>query len=372
MELESSLQAMTEAFERRDEAAFSSAMQEVYARASSQAVGGRAAASEALLRSMVAAPPALGASFAIIVGALVEQGLESEPLAERLGAPLLEALVQARPMVAALAEAEPAGDDDEDAIWLGQNAYTTATVAALAEQMPQASSALRSLDTWFRPAVASLTRAPGVLARLQDDPELRGAIGALAPVSLGAHWLAQLIDSVVSEPFAFLLPEIDRGVAMTLEGVSDCGQLMVLLSEAMREPLAALGATVPAGDEILAVMRGDGPQQGSETYGADFHLYPWRAYDPTTRRPENGRFTWSAPGGVGSHSLPADFQPRTIEPLDGRRVLLVRGPSEGLWTRVISAARTFEPLRAAIRDVEPIDENHRRAWYRAIETALDA
>ena len=63
-----------------------------------------------------------------------------------------------------------------------------------------------------------------------------------------------------------------------------------------------------------------------------------------------------APGGTGTHSLPPDFLPGDLTVSDGVRELVVVGPkSEGMrFVRVIPAVRTFDGLRARIRDVRRV------------------
>ena len=138
---------------------------------------------------------------------------------------------------------------------------------------------------------------------------------------------------------------------LTADGVVDLGQLAVLISSSLRDPLSRIGVTEVADDETLAVMRGDGPQQGEGTYSCGFHCYPIQATDPATGMARDDVHMWSAPGGTGTHSLPPDFLPGTLAPVDGARVLLVVGPkSPGMrFVRVIPAVRAAQrsqPLAA--------------------------
>lgn len=109
-------------------------------------------------------------------------------------------------------------------------------------------------------------------------------------------------------------------------------------------------ASGPATSAALGVASGSGPQQLEEIYASTFHLYPWQSMDPRTGVPVDGRHRWQALSGWGTHSLPEDFQPSSIELLDGRRVVAVVGPrqSRRLGTRVIGVHRMFNALRAEI------------------------
>jgi hypothetical protein len=107
---------------------------------------------------------------------------------------------------------------------------------------------------------------------------------------------------------------------------------------------------------------------------ASFMLYPWRATNPATNLPEDKRFTWSAPGGIGDRSLPPDFLPGTIEPLEGRRVLILVGPSAPgfRFVRELPACRTFAGLEAAIENVRALRREEVSEWFAAIGRAVGA
>jgi hypothetical protein len=143
------------------------------------------------------------------------------------------------------------------------------------------------------------------------------------------------------------------------------GQLSALVAPALREPLARIGITEQPDEEVLEVMRGDGPQQGEGTYSCGFHCYPIEATDPATAMPRDDVHTWRAPGGTGTHSLPPDFLPGTLAPVEGARVLLVVGPkSPGMrFVRSMPAVRTFDGLRARVSAATKLAPDDARRWY---------
>jgi hypothetical protein len=111
-------------------------------------------------------------------------------------------------------------------------------------------------------------------------------------------------------------------------------------------------------------MRGDGPQEGEGAFECAFHCYPVEAGDPDTGMPRDEVHTWSAPGGIGSFSLPADFLPGTLTAIEGARILLVVGPqAPGMrFVRVIPATRTFDGLHARVSSVSQLSAEEARRW----------
>jgi hypothetical protein len=248
----------------------------------------------------------LAANLALLAGAIVERGHEPEGLSRALLAPITRGLSLAARFVER-AQREPECDDD-DAVDIGNHQISRASVETIQAEDEQAVAAFFSFDIWYRPAVAAFSRAPSVLRDLQKTPALSEALAVIDAASEGFYWLTVLIGSSIEQSFILLFAELDEGYRVTVDGVSDCGQLSALLSEPLREPLARIGVTKTASTEMLAVMSGAGPQQNERaSYGCDFHLYPWQAMDPQTGRPKDERFWWRALSGGGNHSLPGDF-----------------------------------------------------------------
>jgi hypothetical protein len=152
-----------------------------------------------------------------------------------------------------------------------------------------------------------------------------------------------------------------------LDGCVDNQQFLVLLSEALGGSLRRLGVAAPAPKNVLAIARGEGPQQAAGTYGASFATYAWQAIDPETSRPVDGRFKWVAPGGAGSIWLPGDFPPSRVEPLEGARVVALVKSS---MTRMIPASRTFGQLKASISHVRQLSPEEARPWVDKVAPKL--
>lgn len=248
---------------------------------------------------------------------------------------------------------------------IGSKAVTREILDGIAEQDLVAVQAWFSMDIWYRPAVATWTRDPDVLREVQRSQTLRSALATLGSATDTSHWLSLLVETVFDAPFIVLFPELNEAWRLSADGVVDMGQLSALITPALREPLARIGITELPDEETLAVMRGDGPQQGDGTYACGFHCYPIEATDPATAMPRDGVHTWSAPGGTGTHSLPPDFLPGSLAPIDGARVLSIVGPrSEGMrFVRSMPAVRTFDGLHARVVGATKLSASDAARWF---------
>jgi hypothetical protein len=328
----------------------------------------RARAAEALVERIGDHDPRAGAMFALACGALVEQGADVAKLARAIAPPLERALVLAG-RFARRAEQLPDEPELEDGIEVGGRLLSHTRLQTLADRDPEAAAGFLSLDDWYRPAVAAWTRDVEALAGAQGSATLRAAIDAAAACS-GVSWLAMLMRVGLGAPCVVLLPEIGEGWSLRLSGVTDVGQLVTLLGWELREALARIGVDAQPTEQMLACMRGEGPQHldHEHAFGAAIHLFPWQAFDPESGLPQDERFTWQAPGGRGDHSLPADFLPGDIVPLEGVRVFLLVGPrSPGArFVRVIPPIRSFSALRARLDDVRRLSPEEFRGWIQTV------
>lgn len=348
--METRVRELAAALRARDARAFDRAFSELLEHADALPPSERDGVVRALAPLVRGDDPELAARAALVAGALVESGASAALLAELVIEPIERWLAEAAREAQELADAAERGTDAVDD--------------------PLSGPALTSLDTWYRPAVAAWTRAPGVLTDAAARPRLREGLDELREGSKGAFWMWMLMSATRGERFVVLVPADRTAYAMTLDGVVDMGQLTILASHALPDAFAAIGAP-PADDAVLATMRGEGPQLGRGGYSGNVHFHPWRALDPASGQPVDGRFTWTAPGGSGTHSLPADFLPTAIEPLEGHRVLALVGPKAGgtQFTRVLGRSRVFAGLRARIEDVEPLGRAGFDHWLDRIRRA---
>lgn len=291
--------------------------------------------------------PGLGSYLALAGGALIESGAPARELAVALVAPVRRALTEAGRMLGHFVEL---GADAGD----GSVGVSREVLDVIAERDPVAVQAWAAMDMWYRPAVAAWTRETGVLQDVQRDTELRTALAALGHTTETTHWLSLLIETPFAARFAIRFPELGTTEHVVVDGVNDIGQLCVLLSDVLREPLAKIGAPSVAEPGMLGVMRGTGPQRTEHGWQCGFHCYRREAIDPGDGLPKDGKDTWRAPGGTGTHSLPPDFLPGTLAVAedDGARTLVIVGPNApgGMrFVRMIAGVRTFDKLRASVR-----------------------
>lgn len=331
------------------------------------------AATATLLPLILVPSPNQAADVALTLGALVELGADPAPLAKALRAPLTRWVSAAARFAEQLADFDDAPDDATEVMELDHQRVFRADVDQLHEEDPEAVASWFSLEVWFRPAVAALTRAPEALQAAREDAALRDALKALGDAPGGARWLRVLLDTCAGERLVFVFPELKEAYALQADGVVDVGQLSVLLSTVLAPQLSRIGASSPADAAVIKTMLGEGPQQANGSYASHFFLYPWRAMNPQTRLPEDERHWWSAPGGKGTHSLPGDFQPATVEPLDGARVFFLVGPQlpslKHRFVRHIPATRMFDQLPARLSEPEAVDYEQ---WMARLFTAVTA
>jgi hypothetical protein len=346
--------------------------------------------------------PGLAAYLALAGGAIIEQGEDASALGRALVAPLERSLVAAGRMldhVAHLPDAPTDEDEDdghdhdhdhddgdghdhdhdhgdghdhdhdhhheEEHVMIGSKAVTREILDGIAEKDLVAVQAWFSMDIWYRPAVATWTRDPAVLREAQRSQTLHAALDKLGSATETSHWLSLLVETVFDARFVVLFPELGEAWQLTADGVVDMGQLSALMSPELRDPLARIGITDGPDEETLAVMRGEGPQQGDGTYSCGFHCYPIEATDPATAIPRDGVHTWRAPGGTGTHSLPPDFLPGSLALVDGARVLTIVGPrSEGMrFVRSMPAVRTFDELHARVVGATKLSATDAARWF---------
>jgi hypothetical protein len=318
------------------------------------------------------------ADLALVLGALVECGAEAEPLARAFVAPLERWVVAAARFVELAEELDdaPQSMNRDETVDLDDRVVAKQDLDDLCEDDPEAVASWFALEVLYRPAVASMTRVPSVLVEARRRQGLREALDTLRDLPGGSWWLRVLFDTCQGERLVFLLPERKEAFELVADGVVDVGQLTVLLSSVFAPQLAAIGASRPARDDVLGVMLGVGPQQLDEVYSSHFYLYPWRSLNPQLGVPEDDRHTWYALTGSGTHSLPADFQPATSEPLDGARVFFLVGPNlpslRHRFVRELGASRMFERLQARLSEPLALGEPGFSKWMTRITAELRA
>jgi hypothetical protein len=300
------------------------------------------------------------ATLAMAGGTLVEYGAPAGPLGRAIIDPLVRSLIAGRRLLEAL-RGRYVEDGD---VQIGDGEVTEKTMDELTAADSESVLAWRLLEEWFAPAVVCWTRDVAVLREAQRDEQLCALVRAIGDATPTTMWLSRLLAAVLDAPFVVLFPEIGEAWRVMVDGVLDIAQLSVLLAHELAAPIRTIRGSKPPSAEQLATLR-EGDQLG-EPYGCTVHFYPPQALDPATGMPRDGRYTWTAPGGTGSHSLPEDFQPGTLAPREGARILVAVGPrAPGMLrgTREVRVGRTFETLAARVLEARKLDEETTRQWF---------
>lgn len=326
-------------------------------------------------------PPLAAAQLALLGGALVENDVDGADLATALRAPLIASMrlasafidrVQARVDAdnnadnnAAAADNEADEDGEVDDV---VGIVHPLVMAEFAAADPEGHAACASLNTWFRPVVACWSRIDGAIKTVRADDELMELLTTLEHRTL-TSWMATLAFALQRDPFVVIVPELQEGWSLRVDGVVDVGQLSVLLSAALSDTMGRLGLDV-ATDEAVATMQGEGPQQSNTSFACALHLWPWQAFDVVTGMPAKDRYTWCAPGGSGSHSLPSDYRPGELTAIGGVRVLFLTGKGGDVsFTRNLPVTRSFSSLPAEITGVRRLSADELSSWLSIISRA---
>jgi hypothetical protein len=290
------------------------------------------------------------AFLALVCGALIERGCDAEaiaaPILRRIG-PLLES---AGKLAAASEEQAREPKDDEDPDQVFQEARNR-----LASTMPDEDAAWSALETFWRPAIAVLSRSRQ--ARKQGR-SLADSASRISKYHAAGHWLRLMLSTLDDEPILVIEPETQLGIAGRMSGVTDNFQLHVLLMDYF--PHSSRGATPRVSAEIASVFRGDGPQEAEGSVVGTWNLHSWKAIRPDgTLPPPTDRS--ASDDWIWGEGTPAD-----IPVWDGFRVVLL-GPAS--YQRCWGTSRTFDALQADIDNLRIVPAGEvRRHLERMIET----
>jgi hypothetical protein len=301
--------------------------------------------------------------LALAGGELSSRGQPSSLLGRALITPLMRALVDARRMldhVAHLPDAKKAElQHNEDAfgrkqLRIGSKLIDNTVLEAIGERDLAALQAWEALDVWHVPIVATWARDIAILRDMQQSAPFRKLVNELGDATATTHALSILLETLFGARFVLLLPELEQAYSFVADGVVNMGQLCALLTPHLREPLAELGVTKMPDTDIVATMRGQGPQWLEAWYRCAFHCYP---VDLSASR---GLYD-----AVRLGSLGPDFLPAKLPRFGGTRVVLLLGPRSSIdrFERCIPAGRMFEPLRADVAEVTRLDPAHAKRWF---------
>lgn len=183
------------------------------------------------------------------------------------------------------------------------------------------------VDERFRTAVSDRVKA-----------ELREHAAAVADRSQQATWVAALAAVLDNEPLVLIDPRARRGYALTMSGIGDNGQLLILLADRLiGDPDHGLVAGDPPARRWVEAATSGSPYLGSDTLAMTaFHL-------------------------LDGHGTPisADGVPADIEPLDGTRVLVLHPMKRDY---IMTAGRMFEHMTPTLHLDRMLQRAETESW----------
>lgn len=302
-----------------------------------------------------------GAYLALIGGAMVEKGVDPQPMAAALRVrlqTLLEGAAKLADAVRALMpEAPPEEDKDDELDEDGEEPINEAFEEAwrkVAPKMPLEAESWNALKTFWRPGIAvySVSDLARLAARKLSEPAKR-----IAEFHEAGHWLHLILSVLDDEPLVVIEPQTGLGIVARISGVVDNFQLHTLLMESFPST-GVFASRVPR--SVADIARGFGPQESEETVTGFWNLYSWRAMQSNGQLPESGDFSASSHW-VWNEGLPTD-----IPVLDGHRVVLLGPPSlERSWR----AMRMFERLPANLKIERQLSAAEVKSWQQKMIAA---
>jgi hypothetical protein len=304
-----------------------------------------------------------GAYLALIGGAMVEKGVDPQPMAAALRMQLQKLLEAAAKLAdacrAVMPEDSADEEDDEDELDEdGERPVNEAFEEAwrqVAPKMPAEVDAWNALKTLWRPGIAvySVSDLARLAARKVREPAKR-----IAEFHEAGHWLQLILSVLDDEPIVVIEPQTGLGIVGRIFGVVDNFQLHTLLMETF--PSTGVFATrVPR--MFADVARGIGPQEIEDGVVTGFwNLYTYRALQSNGQLPESNDFSSS------SHWVWNEGLPEDIPVLDGHRVVLLGPPSiERSWR----AMRMFERLPADLKIERKLSAAEVSSWQQKMLAA---
>lgn len=165
--------------------------------------------------------PVIGAHFALVGGGLVQEGAPTGALGRAIVRPFGRAMIDAMRLLDRSADL-PDEPDAERSVVVGDKTLSEATLDVIAAEDEATVRAWRSLDLWYRPAVATWTRDLSVLRDVQRDGPFRHALAPLVRAADGMRWVSTLAEALIDDRLVFLFPELEEEAWMvSARGVLD-------------------------------------------------------------------------------------------------------------------------------------------------------
>lgn len=316
------------------------------------------------------------ALLAITCGALVEQGANTEPMAQPALARFAEAVPQAIPFVeACIAEAAAnppqhnqesgAESDEEEAEGNDAEEAIAHYGEQVSERLPDAAQAFGSLQWLSTAALAILSRSKALRAQFKANGDLVQAIARLAELGLELPCFHEMVSILDDEELVALHPALARGYLIRIAGIGNNFQLHTLLADALigNSEQGWLPGERPS--PRVAALAKDAPIEHPDklpTAVGAFNLWNWTGLRTDGSLPggDEGQATDSEHW-IWNEGIPAD-----IVPFHGTRVVLIGPPP---YARSWNSGRFFPAMVGELEVIRHLTADEARDWLNRLASA---
>lgn len=291
---------------------------------------------------------------AVVCGAIVERGFDSQPLADAVSGRLPEMLQLAAQFFEAwqaevknqnlVHPSETETEDDEEELY--EKYYGVA--GQMMNVMPEAGHNWEGLQTFWPACVALFSKNPEARRRARAYKPLADRI---ATEHEAGHWLSILLNVLHEEPLLVLEPATQSGFTGTMSGIADNFQLQMFLME-LQQPQGFLSKLLsPQFPESWSkLIRGEGPQQIDAYITGKWNMYAYTAL-------ESGQLPAGMDG--AEHWIWNEGSPIDIPVFESYRIVIL-GPQS--YPRSWNACRLFPKLDADINIESRLTKSEVKTW----------
>ena len=278
----------------------------------------------------------------MLCGYLVEKGHEGKYFISELERLTIRNLDIAEPLLKASVSVMETTDDEEEDPYQAVDKLRDTIAAKHPEQI--------EADDWLEKIYPCLVSTYSSNQDLFNTGKslLHERMKPYSQVSNACSWLSTLFSVLFNEPVLVVELSQKKAFTGTISGIADNFQLQLLLMS-----IPELGDVIDA--ELTAVVNGTGPQDGEASIAGKWDMCNWPILSASHKESGNSDseyWIWS------------EGSPEDIEPLDGRRVILLKEPS---YQRGLYVQRSFSTLPASINIEKWLNEEELSQWLKKMK-----